>query len=208
MDRQALVCRNILEKPDITQREMAKNMDISLGTVNGLVKECLAEGYIAEEENGKEKHLILLEKGKELLKPYKVDGALIIAAGFGSRFVPLTFETPKGLLEVFGERMIERQIKQLHEVGIYDITIAVGYLKEKFEYLIDKFDVRLLYNPSFCKNTLATVYRARKVLKAGMYTFFHLITGCGKICTILMNAAPGTAQPTKKEDKGMVLYLQ
>ena len=82
MNRQALVCRNILEKPDITQREMAKNMDISLGTVNGLVKECLAEGYIAEEENGKEKYLILLEKGKELLKPYKVDGALIIAAGF------------------------------------------------------------------------------------------------------------------------------
>ena len=74
MNRQALVCRNILEKPDITQREMAKNMDISLGTVNGLVKECLAEGYIAEEENGKEKYLILLEKGKELLKPYKVDG--------------------------------------------------------------------------------------------------------------------------------------
>lgn len=149
MDRQALVCRNILEKPDITQREMAKNKDISLGTVNGLVKECLAEGYIAEEENGKEKHLILLEKGKELLKPYKVDGALIIAAGFGSRFVPLTFETPKGLLEVFGERMIERQIKQLHEVGIYDITIVVGYLKEKFEYLIDKFDVKLLYNPEY-----------------------------------------------------------
>ena len=163
MNRQALVCRNILEKPDITQREMAKNMDISLGTVNGLVKECLAEGYIAEEENGKEKYLILLEKGKELLKPYKVDGALIIAAGFGSRFVPLTFETPKGLLEVFGERMIERQIKQLHEVGIHDITIAVGYLKEKFEYLIDKYDVKLLYNPEYsCKNTLATVYRARK----------------------------------------------
>lgn len=166
MDRQALVCRNILEKPDLTQREMAKKMDLSLGTVNGLVKECLAEGYIAEEEAGKEKRLVLLEKGKELLKPYKVDGALIIAAGFGSRFVPLTFETPKGLLEVFGERMIERQIKQLHEVGIYDITIAVGYLKEKFEYLIDKFDVKLLYNPEYsCKNTLATVYRARKFLK-------------------------------------------
>ena len=44
--------------------------------------------------------------------------------GFGSRFVPLTFETPKGLLEVYGERMIERQIKQLHEVGIQDITIV------------------------------------------------------------------------------------
>ena len=75
MDRQALVCRNILEKPDITQREMAKNMDISLGTVNGLVKECLAEGYIAEEENGKEKHLILLEKGKEGMKA-DMDGVI------------------------------------------------------------------------------------------------------------------------------------
>lgn len=135
-----------------------ENMDISLGTVNGLVKECLAEGYIAEEENGKEKYLILLEKGKELLKPYKVDGALIIAAGFGSRFVPLTFETPKGLLEVFGERMIERQIKQLHEVGIHDITIAVGYLKEKFEYLIDKYDVKLLYNPEYSCKTRWLLY--------------------------------------------------
>ena len=76
MNRQALVCRNILEKPDITQREMAKNMDISLGTVNGLVKECLAEGYIAEEENGKEKYLILLEKGKELRLPHCLDQEL------------------------------------------------------------------------------------------------------------------------------------
>lgn len=78
-----------------------------------------------------------------------MDGAVITAAGFGSRFVPLTFETPKGLLEVFGERMIERQIKQLHEAGITDITIIVGYLKEKFEYLIDKYQVKLLYNPEY-----------------------------------------------------------
>ena len=95
-----------------------------------------------------------------------MDGALIIAAGFGSRFVPLTFETPKGLLEVFGERMIERQIKQLHQAGVRDITIAVGYLKEKFEYLMDKYDVKLLYNPEYsCKNTLATIYHCRKILE-------------------------------------------
>ena len=71
-------------------------MDISLGTVNGLVKECLAEGYIAEEENGKEKYLILLEKGKELLKPYKVDGALIIAAGFRFPFCASYLRDSKG----------------------------------------------------------------------------------------------------------------
>ena len=166
MDRLGLICRNILEEPYITQRELAKRMELSLGTINGLIKECAEKGYIREDEDQRGKRLALTETGQAVLAPYKVDGALIIAAGFGSRFVPLTFETPKGLLEVFGERMIERQICQLHEAGVYDITIAVGYLKEKFEYLIDKYDVKLLYNPEYsCKNTLATVYRARHLLK-------------------------------------------
>ena len=167
MDRHGLVCRTVLEQPDITQREMASKLNVSLGTANGLIKECIANGYIKElEDSSDHAKWELTGEGQQLLKQYRVDGALIIAAGFGSRFVPLTFETPKGLLEVFGERMIERQIRQLHEVGITDITIAVGYLKEKFEYLIDQYDVKLLYNPEYSgKNTLATIYRARKVLE-------------------------------------------
>ena len=122
MDRLGLICRNILEEPYITQRELAKRMELSLGTINGLIKECAEKGYIREDEDQRGKRLALTETGQAVLAPYKVDGALIIAAGFGSRFVPLTFETPKGLLEVFGERMIERQIRQLHEAGVYDIT--------------------------------------------------------------------------------------
>ncbi len=167
MDRYGLVCRTVLEQPLITQREMAQKLDVSLGTANALVKECVALGLIAEGEPDAEgKKWKILEAGRGLLEKYKVDGALIIAAGFGSRFVPLTFEMPKGLLEVFGERMIERQIRQLHEVGVTDITIAVGYLKEKFEYLIDKYDVKLLYNPEYSsKNTLTTICRAGKVLE-------------------------------------------
>lgn len=163
MERHGLICRSILENPKITQRELAASLDVSLGTVNSLVKECIALGYISAGEDG---CYLLLEAGRTFLEQYRVDGALIIAAGFGSRFVPLTFEMPKGLLEVFGERMIERQITQLHEVGIYDITIAVGYLKEKFEYLIDKYDVKLLYNKEYAvKNTLTTIYHAREVLR-------------------------------------------
>ena len=167
MDRQGLVCRAVLEQPDITQRELAQELDVSLGTANGLIKECIAKGYIEEEEGLRGKgRWKLAPGGQKLLDSYKVDGALIIAAGFGSRFVPLTFETPKGLLEVFGERMIERQIRQLHQAGVTDITIVVGYLKEKFEYLMDRYDVKLLYNPEYtCKNTLATICRARKVLE-------------------------------------------
>ena len=61
--------------------------------------------------------------------------------------------------------MIERQIKQLHQAGIYNITIMVGYLKEKFDYLIDKYNVKLIYNPEYSKkNTLATLYHCRHLL--------------------------------------------
>ena len=164
MDRFGLLCRNVYEKKKMTQRELAAAMNLSLGTCNHLIKEALAAGLISLDQDTGE--YSLLKKGVELLQRYRVDSAVILAAGFGSRFVPLTFETPKGLLEVFGERMIERQINQLHEAGIMDITIVVGYLKEKFEYLIDKFGVRLLYNPEYhCKNTLTTVYRARDCFK-------------------------------------------
>lgn len=164
MNHYAKICRCIFEKPDSTQREIAKELGVSLGSANRLVHECEEQELISASSTAQERRL--LPKGQKLLDSCKVDGALIIAAGFGSRFVPLTFETPKGLLEVFGERMIERQIKQLHEVGIFDITIVVGYLKEKFEYLIDKYGVELLYNPEYsCKNTLATIYRAREVLR-------------------------------------------
>ena len=160
MDRNVIICRSILENPAVTQRELAKELHVSLGTANSLVKECLEKNLITA---GKKKDSYeLLPKGQALLDKHRVDGAVIIAAGFGSRFVPLTFEMPKGLLEVFGERMIERQIRQLHEVGIRDITIVVGYLKEKFEYLMDKYEVKLLYNPEYSKkNTLATIYHAR-----------------------------------------------
>lgn len=164
MDRYGLLCRSIYENKRITQRELAAAINLSLGTCNHLIKEALASELISLDTATGE--YTLLKKGIDLLQQYRVDSAVILAAGFGSRFVPLTFETPKGLLEVFGERMIERQIHQLHEAGIYDITIVVGYLKEKFDYLIDKYGVKLLYNPEYHnKNTLTTVYRARDCFK-------------------------------------------
>ena len=126
MDRYGLICRSIYEDSDVTQRELSSILGISLGSVNKLVGECLKDGLIQNHsEYGK---YSLTEKGMEYLEQYRVDGAVITAAGFGSRFVPLSFETPKGLLEVFGERMIERQIRQLHEAGITNITLFVGYL--------------------------------------------------------------------------------
>lgn len=75
--------------------------------------------------------------------------AIIMAAGTSSRFVPLSSETPKGLLEVKGEILIERQIRQLHAAGITDVIIVVGYMADKFNYLIEKYGVEIVLNEDF-----------------------------------------------------------
>lgn len=154
--------REIKDAPELTQRDLALKLNISLGSTNKYIHELEERHFLEVSDNSYR----ITGEGAAFLQNYRVDNAVIIAAGFGSRFVPLTYETPKGLLEVFGERMIERQIKQLHEAGIFDITIVVGYLKEKFEYLIDKYNVKLLYNPEYSnKNTLATLWHVRHLFQ-------------------------------------------
>lgn len=77
--------------------------------------------------------------------------AIILAAGTSSRFIPLSLEIPKGLLEVNGEILIERQIRQLMEAGIDDICVVVGYKAEMFSYLEDKYGVDLVFNEDFAR---------------------------------------------------------
>lgn len=86
--------------------------------------------------------------------------AIIMAAGTASRFVPLSAERPKGLLEVKGEILIERQIRQLQKAGITDITIVVGYKAEMFEYLRTKFGVSIVLNEDYYRyNNTSSVIR-------------------------------------------------
>lgn len=86
--------------------------------------------------------------------------AIIMAAGTASRFVPLSAERPKGLLEVKGEILIERQIRQLQEAGISDITIVVGYKAEMFEYLKEKYGVSIVLNEDYYRyNNTSSVIR-------------------------------------------------
>ena len=99
MDRYGLLCRNIYENRKITQREMAAALGLSLGTCNRLIREGQEARLFSYDPESAS--YTLLKKGVELLQKYRMDSAVILAAGFGSRFVPLTFETPKGLLEGF-----------------------------------------------------------------------------------------------------------
>lgn len=95
----------------------------------------------------------------------KVDNAIIMAAGTSSRFAPLSYEQHKAMTVVRGEVLIERQIKQLREAGISEIYIVTGYKKEQFDYLVDKFGVKLLHNPDYLtRNNHASIWTARSVL--------------------------------------------
>lgn len=113
----------------------------------------------------------ITEKGKAYLNEHRIDNAIILAAGMSTRFVPFNFEIPKGLLEVKGEVLIERQICQLREKGIEEIVIVVGHMKEKFEYLVEKYGVILVETDDYSiKNNHASVFAARRYLKNTIIT--------------------------------------
>ena len=108
----------------------------------------------------------LTQAGLDALAPYRVDNAVILAAGASTRFIPLSLEQPKGLFEVKGERLIERQIQQLQETGIRDITLVLGYKKEMFYYLAPKYGVKFILNDSFnIKNNIESLYLAADALR-------------------------------------------
>lgn len=96
----------------------------------------------------------------------KVDNAVIMAAGTSSRFAPLSFERHKALTEVRGEILIEREIRQLKEAGIDKIYLVTGYKAEQFEYLVDKFGVKLIHNTDYLtRNNNGSIWMARNVIR-------------------------------------------
>lgn len=136
-----------------SQRELAKKLGCSLGKTNETIKELTDAGLLT-------KTVQISSAGYEAMKPYKVKNAVIMAAGMSSRFVPLSYEKPKALLKVKGEVLIEREIKQLQEAGITDITVVVGYLKEKLFYLGDKYNVKIVINEDYYRyNNTSTLIR-------------------------------------------------
>ena len=111
--------------PSLTQRQLEEKTGYSLGTVNKVIKELTDLGFI--ENSG------ISKLGFEALEPYRVKRAVFIAAGFGSRLVPITFNTPKPLVRVHGVRIIDHLIDACLEAGIDEIYIVRGYLAEQFD---------------------------------------------------------------------------
>lgn len=126
----------------ITQREISKITGISLGTVNKTIA-IFTENKIVFDSK-------ITSAGLEILDNYRVKKAIFIAAGFGSRLVPVTLNTPKPLVRVKGTRMIDTLLDAVVKLGINDITIVRGYLGEQFDQLLYKYpQIKFIENPIY-----------------------------------------------------------
>ena len=138
----------IKDKPFSTQRQLAEDTDYSLGKVNQALKQLQDTGYL-------DAKMRFTNQAYAEFAACKPKNAIILASGYGIRMIPINMETPKGLLEINGEILIERLIRQLQEKGIQNITVVVGFLKEYYEYLIDRYGVNLKVNMEYAeKNNL------------------------------------------------------
>ena len=149
--QEADILRAIFMEPFINQRILSEVSGHSLGVVNRSIKTLIKDGYLNDS-------IQPTEKARYEYNIRVPKNAIILAAGFGMRMVPINLTTPKALLEVNNEPFIERIIRQLHEVGVKDIIVVIGFMKEKFEYLIDEYGVELVVNPDYAgKNNLSSL---------------------------------------------------
>ena len=148
----------------LTQRQLEEKTGYSLGTVNKASKELADLGYI---KNGD-----ITNFGLSVLEPYRVKRAVFIAAGFGSRLVPITLNTPKPLVRVHGVRIIDHLIDACLAAGINDIYVVRGYLAEQFDQLLYTYPmIRFLENPVYNEsNNISSALVARYML-SNAYVF-------------------------------------
>lgn len=109
--------------------------------------------------------------GDEQDMNYEAKRAVILAAGFGSRMVPVTLDRPKPMVRVNGVRIIDTILDALLEAGIEDITIVRGYKKECFDELLEKYpSLRFIDNDLYEKtNSISSAWAAINQIKDGCY---------------------------------------
>lgn len=154
----------LASKGHFSQRGLAEATSQSVGNVNRLVKELVTEGLA---ENGR-----ITARGLDALEPYRVKRAVFLAAGFGSRLLPVTLNTPKPLVRVKGKRIIDGLLDEVTDLGISEIYIVRGYLGEQFDQLLTKYpSIRFLENPIYNEtNNISSAMCARYLL-SNSYVF-------------------------------------
>ena len=146
-------------KGNKTQREIAEGTGMSVGSVNRVIAALSEQGLVAAGA--------LTDRGYTALEPYRVKRAVFIAAGFGSRLVPITLNTPKPLVRVRGVRMIDTLLDAVVAAGIEEIYIVRGYLGEQFDQLLYKYpNIKFIENPLYNEaNNISSALLSRHLLQ-------------------------------------------
>lgn len=142
----------------LSQRELAREAGFSVGTVNTTVAHLSQQGLL---QDG-----CITAAGIDALEPYRVKRAIILAAGFGERLVPITLNTPKSLVLVKGRRIIDSLLDAIVAAGIEQIVIVRGYLREQFDQLLYKYpNLEFVDNPDYNEeNNISSVMKVRNLL--------------------------------------------
>ena len=154
----------LLVEGPCSQRRIREKTGLSLGTVNRTIKELSDAGFVSDG--------IITAEGKSALEPYRVRRAIFIAAGFGTRLVPITLNTPKPLVRVHGTRIIDGLLDACLALGIEEIYVVRGYLAEQFDQLLYKYPmIKFLENPLYNEaNNISSALVARYLL-SNAYVF-------------------------------------
>lgn len=146
----------------LSQRGLAKATGVSLGTVNKTIADLTERGLI--------KDRMITVAGIDALEPYRVKRAVLLAAGFGSRLVPITLNTPKPLIRVHDKRIIETLLDAIVAAGIEEIYVVRGYLAEQFDILLKRYpQIRFLENFAYNETNNISSMECARFLLANAY---------------------------------------
>lgn len=184
----------VIELPKASQRKLQEVTGYSLGTVSKIVKELVELGMV---DDG-----IITDKGYEALEPYKVKKAIFIAAGFGSRLVPITLNTPKPLVRVNGIRMIDTLLDAVVAAGIEEIYIVRGYLGEQFDQLLYKYpNIKFIENPFYNEaNNISSAFLVRHLMQNAYVLEADLVLSNPKLITKYQYVSNYLGVPTNYTD--------
>ena len=149
---------------EVSPYKIAKEIHCHETHVFRIIKETDSMGLIQIRDK---EALQITRAGVKALEPYRVKRAVIMAAGFGSRMIPLTLNTPKPLIRVNGKMLIETLLDAVIAAEIPEIILVRGYLWEMFDCLLYKYPhIRFVQNPFFDEaNNISSVYIVRDILK-------------------------------------------
>lgn len=195
-----------LANESMTQRKLANTTGHSLSTINRTIQELTAINYV---ENNS-----ITSAGFDALEPYRAKRAVFIAAGFGSRLVPVTLNTPKPLVRVNGKRIIDGLLDACLEAGIEEIIIVRGYLGEQFDQLLYKYPmIKFIENPLYNEaNNISSALCTRYSLSNAYVFEADLLIHNPKIIKKYHYASDFMGFPIKRSDdwcfdveKGMIV---